>query len=99
MTQEQLSDDDIDKALDELEIWGFRFGKLATRVEFDSYQDSVSFANQVFSLAREEESKPEVKVTGEAVEIDVWTPDIGVTRGDLELAEDIEEKLRSTDLA
>lgn len=97
MTSDKLSDEEIDEELDGLQIWGMEFGKLATRVEFENYEDAVFFANQVFSLS-EDQKKPKVTVTSDAVEIDVWTPDLGVTEDDMSLAEDIEQKLRSLDL-
>lgn len=98
MTGEKLSDEKISEILDGLDIWGVRFEKLATRVEFDDYRNAVDFANRVFSLVEDSTSTPEVKVTGEAVEIDAWTPDIGITQEDIGIAEDIEQELRDLDL-
>lgn len=98
MSSQKLTDDEVDERLDEFQIWGFQFGKLATRVEFENYEDAVFFANQVFNLAEDRSHRPEVKVTDDAVEIDIWTPDIGVTESDFQLADDVEKKLRSLDL-
>ncbi|MFB6191493.1 MAG: 4a-hydroxytetrahydrobiopterin dehydratase [Candidatus Nanohaloarchaea archaeon] len=98
MTGERLSDDEVEEALRDLEIWGVQFEKLATRVEFDSYENSVLFANRVFTLATDTDSKPEVTVSGDAVEIDIWTPDTGITSRDVEFARSIEQELRELDL-
>lgn len=86
---------ELDERLEELEIWGVETDKLVTRVEFDSYPETVFFANNVFSLAEEEFHHPEVKVEYGAVEIDLWShEENGITEKDLEMAGKIEEKLR-----
>lgn len=95
---DKLSDEEVEKRLESLEIWGYQFDKLKTRVEFDNYRESVFFANTVFSLAEEEFHHPEVTVEYGAVEIDLWSHDVdGVTERDLELAEKIEEKVSKID--
>lgn len=95
---DKLDDSEIDERLEELEIWGIEAGKLVCRVEFDSYRDTVFFANSVFSLAEEEFHHPEVRVEYGAVEIDLWSHDVeGLTERDFELAEKIEEKVRNID--
>lgn len=95
---DKLSDEEVEERLEDLEIWGYKFDKLKTRVEFDNYRESVFFANAVFSLAEEEFHHPEVTVEYGAVEIDLWSHDAdGVTERDVELAEKIEEKVRNID--
>lgn len=95
---EVLEGEELEEAVENLEIWGVEFEKLATRAEFDSYRDAVFFANAVFSLAEEEFHHPEVKVEYGAVEIDLWNhEEEAITRKDIELAEKIEEKLRNID--
>jgi 4a-hydroxytetrahydrobiopterin dehydratase len=95
---EVLEDDELEKELDDLQIWGVEFEKLVTRAEFDNYRDAVFFANAVFSLAEEEFHHPEVKVEYGAVEIDLWShEEEAITRKDIELAEKIEEKLGNID--
>ncbi len=94
----ELSDEELDEALEELEIWGVEFGKLATKVEFDSYRDAVFFANTVFSIAEDRFHHPEVTVEYGAVSIDLWSHDVdGITEKDIEMAREIEEKVRSID--
>ncbi len=96
--EELLDEEDIEERLEDLEIWGYQFEKLKTRVEFDSYKEAVFFANAVFSLAEEEFHHPEVKVEYGAVEIDLWSHDVdGVTARDFELAERIEQKVADID--
>lgn len=90
----EVSDERLKEKLDELQIWGLEDGKLATRVEFDNYRDSVFFANSVFSLAEEEFHHPEVTVEYGAVEIDLWShEENGITEKDLEMAQSIKDKL------
>jgi len=95
---DKLEDSKIDERLEELEIWGIEDDKLVCRVEFDSYRDTVFFANSVFSLAEEKFHHPSVKVEYGAVEIDLWSHDVeGLTERDFELAERIEDNVRGTD--
>jgi 4a-hydroxytetrahydrobiopterin dehydratase len=95
---DKLEDSKIDERLEKLEIWGIEDDKLVCRVEFDSYRDTVFFANSVFSLAEEKFHHPSVKVEYGAVEIDLWSHDVeGLTERDFELAERIEDNVRGTD--
>ena len=98
MTEEILSEDELQEELEQLEIWGVEMDKLVTRVEFDNYKESVFFANTVFSLAEAEFHHPEVTVEYGAVEIDLWSHEAGgITAADIELAKKIEEKLSQID--
>ncbi len=94
---EKLSEEEVSEAVDGLSIWGFESGRFATRVEFENYDEVVLFANTVFNIADEEGKYPEVQANEDAVLIDLWTPDVGITKADVELARKIEEKLRSMD--
>jgi 4a-hydroxytetrahydrobiopterin dehydratase len=92
----ELSDEEINEKLEELDIWGIDIYKLVTRVEFDNYMEAVFFANAVFSIAQEEFHHPEVKVEYGAVEIDLWDHEAeGITEKDLEMAERIEKKVKN----
>ncbi|MBC5793389.1 MAG: 4a-hydroxytetrahydrobiopterin dehydratase [Nanohaloarchaea archaeon] len=95
---ERLEDEELKEALEDLEIWGLEAGKLSTRIEFDDYKKSVFFANTVFTLAESHFHHPEVKVEYGAVEIDLWShEEEAITEKDIELAEEITEKVRSID--
>ena len=91
---ETLTEEELDEALENLQIWGIEAGKLATRVEFEDYKETVFFANTVFSLAEEEFHHPEVTVEYGAVEIDLWShEEEGITGKDIDMAEEIEKRL------
>jgi 4a-hydroxytetrahydrobiopterin dehydratase len=91
---ETLTDEELDEALENLQIWGIEAGKLATRVEFEDYKETVFFANTVFSLAGEEFHHPEVTVEYGAIEIDLWShEEEGITGKDIDMAEEIEKRL------
>ncbi|NMJ77003.1 4a-hydroxytetrahydrobiopterin dehydratase [Nanohaloarchaea archaeon] len=91
---ETLTEEELDEALENLQIWGIEAGKLATRVEFEDYKETVFFANTVFSLAEEEFHHPEVIVEYGAVEIDLWSHEQeGITGKDIDMAEEIEKRL------
>jgi len=91
---DKLSDDEISEALEKLSIWGVEQDRLVTRVEFDDYKEAVFFANTVFSIAEQYFHHPEVKVEYGAVSIDLWSHEAeGITETDVEMAEEIEEKV------
>lgn len=96
MTEEALSEDEIEEKIEELDIWGVHDRKLATEIEFGNYKETVFFANSVYSLAEEHFHHPKVTVDYDTVVIDLWTHEVeGLTEKDFELAEAIEEKLTS----
>lgn len=91
---DKLSKTEIDKKMEDLEIWGIENEKLVTRIEFEDYKDAVFFANMVFSVAEEFFHHPEVKVEYGAVEIDLWShEEDGLTDTDFDMAEEIEVRL------
>ncbi len=91
---ETLTEEELDEALENLQIWGIEAGKLATRVEFEDYKETVFFANTVFSLAEEEFHHPEVTIEYGAIEIDLWSHEQeGITGKDIDMAEEIEKRL------
>lgn len=93
-----LEGEELEEAVEELEIWGIEFDKLATRAEFDNYREAVFFANTVFSLAEAKFHHPEVRVEYGAVEIDLWShEEDGITEKDIKLAKEIEQKLGEID--
>jgi len=94
MSDETLSENEIEEKLEELEIWGEMQGKLATRVEFNNYKEAVFFANSVFSLAENLTHHPKVTVEYGAVNIDVTTHEAdGLTEKDFEFAKEVEKIL------
>lgn len=87
---------EVERWIQQREIWGLEFGRLATRIEFEGYADATRFASEVFDLADEHEVYPVVRVEEKAVEIDVGS-DGDFTDEELSLAEEIEEKLKEID--
>lgn len=96
MSDKKLDDGEISEALEELDIWGRRADRLVTKVEFNDYKEAVFFANTVFSIAEEHFHHPEVKVEYGAVSIDLWSHEAeGITQADIDMAEEIEDKVRN----
>lgn len=92
---DRVSDEKLKEKLDEMSMWGLENGKLASRVEFESYSECVEFANEVFKVAEEENHHPEIMVEYGAVEIDLWSHEENtITEKDLKVAELIESALR-----
>lgn len=98
MSDETLSDDEVDEKLENLEIWGVVGDKLATEVEFNSYKEAVFFANTVYSIAEKQFHHPKVTVEYGSVIIDVTTHEAeGLTEADFEFAREVEENLGEMD--
>lgn len=90
-----LSDEELNNKLEQLKIWGVEGDRLATRVEFEDYKETVFFANMVFGIAEKKFHHPEIKVEYGAVEIDLTTHEAGgITEKDLDMAEEIEESIK-----
>ncbi|WP_414836391.1 4a-hydroxytetrahydrobiopterin dehydratase [Candidatus Nanohalococcus occultus] len=98
MSEEPLAEDEVDRKLQELEIWGQVGDKLATEIEFNSYKEAVFFANTVFSVAEKQFHHPKVTVEYGSVIIDVTTHEAeGLTEKDFEFAKEVEENLGEMD--
>ncbi len=92
---EKLSEDEISEAVEKLDIWGVEMDRLVTKIEFNGYKEAVFFANTVFSIAEARFHHPEVKVEYGAVSIDLWSHEAdGITQKDIDMAEEIEDKVR-----
>ncbi|MFB6180652.1 MAG: 4a-hydroxytetrahydrobiopterin dehydratase [Candidatus Nanohalobium sp.] len=96
MAEEPLTEEEVRGKMENLEIWGVEDNKLATRIEFNDYKEACFFANTVFSLAEKNFHHPKVSVEYDAVEIDLWSHDVeGLTEKDFQLAEEVEDALKS----
>ena len=94
----ELSDEEVDKKMQDLEIWGTMGDKLATNIEFNNYKEAVFFANMIYSLAEKHTHHPRVTVEYGAVKVDVETHEAdAITDADFEMAKAIEEALGSTE--
>lgn len=91
-----MTEEEVRGKMENLEIWGVEDNKLATRIEFNDYKEACFFANTVFSLAEKNFHHPKVSVEYDAVEIDLWSHDVeGLTEKDFQLAEEVEDALKS----
>lgn len=98
MTDDTLSTEEINEALNDMKIWGRAGDRLVTSIEFEDYKQTVFFANMVFSLAEKEFHHPEVNVGYGEVKIDLWSHDAdGITQRDIEMARKIEELVSETE--
>lgn len=98
MSDDVLSEEEVNEKIEELGIWGVVNDKLATRIEFDNYKEAVFFANTVYALAEKQYHHPKVTVEWGAVNIDITThEEDGLTEKDFELAEEIEKNLGEMD--
>lgn len=91
---EKLSTGKINERLESLESWDLENDRLVFEGEFDSYRDTVFFANAVFSESEAMFHHPRIEVEYDSVKIELWTHEAdGITEKDFELAKKIEEKM------
>jgi len=90
---EQLTDTELQTALDELDAWEFEDDKLKTTYEFTDFRAAISFIVRMSYYAEELNHHPELENVYNTVHIALTTHDAGgkVTEKDVELARQIED--------
>lgn len=85
---ERWSEEQIRRALKELEGWQYDEGRIERLFEFDSYADGVAFATRIFLLSEKQNHHPDaVCVLWKKVGVAYTTHDVGgVTERDLKAA-------------
>lgn len=74
----ELSMEDIEKYLEELEGWNPVDGvSIERRFSFDSFADAIEFVNSVAAIAESEEHHPEIDIRFDMVKITLTTHDEG----------------------
>lgn len=92
-----LSDEKIETGLKPLKGWRHE-GKFITKsYKFDEFMDGIKFVNRVAKIAERREHHPDIWVRYTTVKLEVQThSEGGVTRWDIELAEEIERSKGGT---
>jgi 4a-hydroxytetrahydrobiopterin dehydratase len=91
MGAKKLTDDEIRKALDDLDGWTLENGKVHKELRFGSFVEAFSFMSGVALLAESMNHHPEWSNVYNRVTIDLTTHDAGgVSERDLELARKID---------
>jgi 4a-hydroxytetrahydrobiopterin dehydratase len=91
MGAKKLTDDEIRKALDDLDGWTLENGEVHKELRFGSFVEAFSFMSGVALLAESMNHHPEWSNVYNRVTIDLTTHDAGgVSERDLELARKID---------
>ncbi|ASO18486.1 4a-hydroxytetrahydrobiopterin dehydratase [Actinoalloteichus hoggarensis] len=88
---EQLSDDEIDKALARLGDWRRDGDALVRRVDLPSFPEAVAVVNRVAEIAESEDHHPDIDIRFSTLVFRLSTHSAGgITRLDVTLAQEID---------
>jgi 4a-hydroxytetrahydrobiopterin dehydratase len=86
-----LSDDEIQRRLEELPGWERDADAIKRQFKFDDFQGSVDFVNRITPVAEEMGHHPDVAISWNTVELTLSThSEGGITGNDFELAHKID---------
>jgi 4a-hydroxytetrahydrobiopterin dehydratase len=86
-TMALLSDDDIQRRLDQLPEWRREDDSITREFKFDDFQGSVDFVNRITPPAEEMNHHPDVTISWNKVGLTLSThSEGGLTQNDFELA-------------
>ena len=92
MTRRKLTDEEINRAINELKDWKITNGNLYKRFNFQRFADALDFVIKVGAIAEEQDHHPDICFGWGYAEFSVTTHDAGgLTRNDFDLAKKIEE--------
>ncbi|CAN5456776.1 4a-hydroxytetrahydrobiopterin dehydratase [soil metagenome] len=90
MKRKKLSDEEIEKAVNELDGWKVEGKNLKKRFEFKNFSEALDFVNKVGAIAEEKDHHPDIYFGWGYAEFEITTHDVGgLTHNDFELAEEI----------
>ncbi len=94
MSTETLSDDTIQRRLDDLDGWTRSGDTIERELEFDGFNEAIEFINRIAPLADEADHHPEIFNVYNQVELTLTTHDAGgLTDKDFDLAASINEEV------
>ncbi|MEO8074149.1 MAG: 4a-hydroxytetrahydrobiopterin dehydratase [Acidobacteriota bacterium] len=92
MERKKLSDEEIEKALNELDRWKVKSKNLRKRFEFKNFSEALNFVNKVGTVAEKKDHHPDINFGWGYAEFFITTHDSGgLTHNDFELAKAIEK--------
>ncbi len=91
MERKKLSDEEIEKALNELDGWKVESKNLKKRFEFKNFSKALDFVNKVGKIAEEKDHHPDIYFGWGYAEFSITTHDAGdLTHNDFALAKEID---------
>ncbi len=91
MERKTLSDEEIEKAVNELDDWKVENKNLKKRFEFKNFAEALDFVNKAGAIAEEKDHHPDIAFGWGYAEFEITTHDAGgLTRNDFDLAKEID---------
>lgn len=91
MERKKLSDEEIEKASNELDGWKVEGKNLKKRFEFKNFSEALDFVKKVGAIAEKLDHHPDITFGWGYAEFAVTTHDAGgLTHNDFELAKEID---------
>jgi 4a-hydroxytetrahydrobiopterin dehydratase len=86
-----LSDDEVQRRLNELPGWETDGNALKRRFKFEDFQASVDFVNRITPAAEEMNHHPDIAISWNTVDLTLSThSEGGITENDFELAAQVD---------
>ena len=91
MARKNLSDEEIETAMADLNDWKIQGVNLKKRFEFENFAKALSFVNQIGAIAEQRDHHPDISFGWGYAEFSITTHDTGgLTQNDFDLAAAIE---------
>lgn len=87
----KLTDDELQRALDQMHGWSLENEQIAKTYEFGSYVDGLVFAVACGRIAEKRDHHPDLTITWRKVKVSLSTHDAGgITEKDTAIAEEFD---------
>jgi len=96
MERKKLSEEEIEKALSDLDEWEAENDNLKKHFEFENFAEALAFVNKVGAVAERRDHHPDVLFGWGYAEFFITTHDAGgITARDFELAKEIDSLMKN----
>jgi 4a-hydroxytetrahydrobiopterin dehydratase len=90
----ELSENEIDELASQIPEWDLEDDVLESELEFETFDDAMSFVNQVADVAKQENHHPDIYISYTDVALTLTTHRVGgLTRNDFIMAAKIDQLL------
>jgi 4a-hydroxytetrahydrobiopterin dehydratase len=90
----ELSEGEIDELASQVPEWDVEDDVLESELEFESFDDAMSFVNEVAQIAKQENHHPDIYISYTDVALTLTTHKVGgLTRNDFIMAAKIDQLL------
>jgi len=87
-----LTEEQANKLLEQIASWTIKEGHVFKQFEFKDFKEAMEFVNKIADIAEAEGHHPDIKISWNKVDIDLWTHAInGLSENDFIVAAKIDE--------